>query len=288
MKDDLGKRMKENYEFRTRTFLPRRTYVILRCDGKAFHSYTKGLNKPFDYNLIDDFDNAIIATLPHIQGAKFAYVQSDEVSILLTDFETETTQAWFDGNIQKIVSVSSSILTAEFNRLRLIRYQNKNGMIEDEDDSMSKTVFKPEFKLAYFDGRVFTIPDRTEVMNYFIWRNQDCARNSVSMVAQSLYSHHELDGKNTQEKQEMIFAKSNKNWANYPESDKNGRLIIKENNIVQIVLPKSQKQSFEDEKIGVASSPHTLYASKSRWVSKPAWKFTQDNNKLLELIPNYE
>jgi hypothetical protein len=163
MKDTLGDRMKEYYENRTKTYLPRRTYTLIRIDGKAFHTYTKGLNRPFDDQLMDDMDETAIYLCKNIQGAKLAFVQSDEISILLTDFDKLQTSAWFDGNIQKITSVSSSLATAKFNELR------------------------PN-KLALFDSRVFTIPSKVEVENYFIWRQQDTVRNSISSVAQSLYS----------------------------------------------------------------------------------------------------
>jgi tRNA(His) 5'-end guanylyltransferase len=281
MKDELGQRMKENYELRTRTFLPRRTYSIIRLDGKSFHTYTKGLTKPFDYDLISDMDNATIEIMSQIQGSQFAYVQSDEISILLTDFEKETTHAWFDGNVQKITSVSASLITAEFNRLRWARMINTKGGRQELDDTevvMSEFDFKSYStkQIAYFDSRVFTIPDRTEVMNYFIWRNQDSARNSVSMVAQSLYSHSELDGKNTAEKQEMIYKKTSKNWSFYPESDKNGRLIVKET-----YAPETPENSISQLLDGV---PVNI---KTHWVSRPAWKFTQDKNKLLQMIPQY-
>ena len=108
-KDSLGDRMKEFYENRTRNFLPRRTYTIIRVDGKAFHSYTRGLIRPFDEKLVNDMDETACYMCKNIQGAKFAFVQSDEISILLTDFEGLTTDAWFDGNIQKMASVSASL-----------------------------------------------------------------------------------------------------------------------------------------------------------------------------------
>ena len=124
MNDELGNRMKDQYENRTRYLIPRRTYTILRLDGKAFHTYTKGLNRPFDSSLIQDMNDAVIAMIGEIQGAVFAYTQSDEISVLLTDFEKESINAWFDGNIQKIASVSASMITAEFNRLRINRNRN--------------------------------------------------------------------------------------------------------------------------------------------------------------------
>ena len=201
-KDSIGDRMKEFYENRTRILLPRRTYTIIRIDGKAFHTYTKGLERPFDSKLVNDMDETACYLCKNIQGAKFAFVQSDEISILLTDFEGITTDAWFDGNIQKIVSVSASLATAKFNELR-------------------------PGKIALFDSRVFTIPSFVEVENYFIWRQQDTVRNSISAVAQSMFSHKELENKSTNEMQEMCFQKG-VNWDAFPGKLKRGRLIFKE------------------------------------------------------------
>src|SRR5512137_2136173 len=121
MQDALGDRMKGQYEDRTRYSLPRRTFTIIRLDGKAFHTYTRGLKKPFDGDLFADIDTAIINMLPEIQGAVFAYTQSDEISVLLTDFATTQTDAWFDGNLQKMCSVAASIMTAQFNAARIDR-----------------------------------------------------------------------------------------------------------------------------------------------------------------------
>ncbi len=198
MHDSLGDRMKRQYEDRTRYTLPRRTYTILRLDGRAFHTYCRGLDKPFDYGFMRDMDYTALHLCEQLQGSALAFVQSDEISILLTDFSTITTDAWFDANIQKMVSVAASIGTAYFNSLRL--------------------------SLATFDARVFTIPDRIEVENYFIWRQQDATRNSIQMVAQSLYSHKELHGKNVNEQQELIFRKG-QNWNEYPVSAKRGRAV---------------------------------------------------------------
>lgn len=233
-KDSLGDRMKEFYENRTRNFLPRRTYTIIRVDGKAFHSYTRGLIRPFDEKLINDMDETACYMCKNIQGAKFAFVQSDEISILLTDFEGLTTDAWFDGNIQKMVSVSASLATAKFNELR------------------------PN-KIALFDSRVFTIPSNIEVENYFIWRQNDTTRNSISSVAQSMFSHRELENKNTDQMQEMCFQKG-VNWNDFSTKLKRGRLIVKQ----------------DYEKDG---------ATRSKWVSVDPPIFTQERKVLQSIIP---
>jgi tRNA(His) guanylyltransferase len=262
MKDALGDRIKYFYEDRTRFLLPRRTYTIARLDGKAFHTYTKGLKKPFDQDLSDDIDSAIIDLLPQIQGAKFAYTQSDEISILITDFGEPSTSAWFDGNLQKMTSVAASILTAGFNKYRMLRQFNK--YVKDCDDIDFNN-------LGYFDSRIFTIPDRIEVMNYFRWRQSDCCRNSVSMVAQSKFSHKELQRKSQSQMHDMLH-EIGVNWTtDYTDGHKNGRVIIKET----YKAPNTFKPGSPD-------------VERSRWVSTGAWVFTKDEGKLLDMIPKYE
>ena len=117
-KFSLGDRMKEFYEKPQQTRLQRRTYTIIRIDGKAFHTYTRGLKKPFDEDFVHHMNETAVFLCKNIQGAKVAYVQSDEISIVLTDFDKISTSAWFGGNVQKIVSISSSLATARFNQLR--------------------------------------------------------------------------------------------------------------------------------------------------------------------------
>lgn len=213
-KDSLGDRMKSQYEDRTRYSLPRRTYTIIRLDGKAFHTFTRKFNRPYDERITDWMDGAAYHLCEEIQGVQFAYVQSDEISLLLTDFATIQSQSWFDGNIQKNVSIAASIATAHFNELRIL-----SCMTKQVDPLIAN-------KPAYFDARAFTIPDPVEVANYFIWRQQDAVRNSIQMLAQSLYSHKELQGKNTSELQELTFQKG-KNWNDISIRNKRGGFIEK-------------------------------------------------------------
>jgi tRNA(His) guanylyltransferase len=214
MKDELGDRMKSFYEDSYRIHLPKRSYVIIRIDGKSFHTYTKGLNRPFDEALVDDINKTAIYLCENVMNCKMAYIQSDEISLLLTDTDNIKTEAWFDNNLQKICSISTSLATSKFNQLRSQRFQDFN------------------FKLAQFDSRVFIIPSHIEVMNYFIWRQQDCVRNSISSVANSLYSHKQLQNKSSNEKQEMIFQKGI-NWDDYPSSLKRGRVVLKQSIIIR-------------------------------------------------------
>ncbi len=271
MKDELSIRMKEFYENRTRILLPRRTYTIIRIDGKAFHTYTRGLKRPFDEGLIQDMDETANYLCKNIQGAKFGFVQSDEISILVTDFDDIKTDAWFDGNIQKIVSVSSSMATSKFNQLRLKRMFEKYNPIGEEMDIEEAIKIITNTKIAEFDARTFTIPSKVEVENYFIWRMQDTVRNSISSVAQSLFSHKELNNKSTNQMQEMIFQKG-QNWNDYPAKYKRGRFIEK-----QVVHLETEFESIE-------KAQHSYVRNK--WVSVECPTFTQDREFLSERIPN--
>lgn len=213
-KDALGTRMKAFYEDRTRHYLPRKQYAIIRVDGKAFHTFTKELKTPFDACLIDAMNFTAQALCKEIQGAKFAYVQSDEISVVLTDFDEIKTDAWFDYNIQKMASVAASIATRAFN------VYWTNFYLNSEDYLFIRN-------LALFDARVFSIGSRNEVVNYFIWRQQDAIRNSIASVAQSLYSHKELHGKNAADQLEMI-PERDQAWEDYSDREKRGGLVIKD------------------------------------------------------------
>ena len=168
----IMKRMKENYEKRSRTYLTRRTPVILRIDGKAFHTYTRGLDKPFDEGLMEDMIETTKYLCSKIQGAKCGYVQSDEISILLTDYDNLQTDAWFDYQVQKMCSVAASMAASKFNQLRIIRLKSYSDI---ETADKAEVLSLP---LADFDCRAFNIP-KEEVANYFLARQNDAVKNSI-------------------------------------------------------------------------------------------------------------
>ncbi len=252
MHDALGDRIKRQYEKRSQTYLPRRTYTIVRVDGRAFHTYTRGLAEPFDEQLVEDMNATACALCDEISGSQFAFVQSDEVSILVTDFATDETEAWFDGNVQKIVSISASIATARFNERR------------------------GDWK-AQFDSRVFIIPDRTEVENYFIWRQNDATRNSIQMAAQAQFSQKQMDHKSCDELQEMLFSEKGINWNNYPVPMKRGRLIHK--------VGGDKEMTFTHKRTG---EEKTITAYRTWWESMSAPWFTKEREWFDRLIPCYK
>jgi tRNA(His) 5'-end guanylyltransferase len=211
--DSLGDRMK-GYEEATKTTLPRRMPVVIRIDGKAFHTYTKGCQRPWDANLIRVMDLTALELCKQLQGVQVAYVQSDEISLLLHNYKRLVSQAWFDNEVQKMVSVSASIASTTFSL-------------------NSKLIWESgECKPAYFDSRVFVLPE-SEVNNYFVWRQQDATRNSVQMLARSLYSHKELMNKNNSELQDLCFAKG-QNWNDLPISQRRGRCIVQTPRVMKI------------------------------------------------------
>ena len=197
-KSDLGNRMKL-YEGAYKYKLTPRTPLIIRLDGKSFHTYTKGFKKPLDPQITSAFLVGTKALLKNVQGAKLIYVQSDEVSILVNDYEMFETQPWFGKNLQKITSVSASILTGYFNQY----------------------MFDSKKIPAFFDSRAFILP-KEEVCNYFIWRQLDCERNSVSSLAQSLFSHKQLQNKTCKDMKEMLLSECSIDWDDLPTHQKRG------------------------------------------------------------------
>jgi len=253
-RDALGDRIKSSYENRTRILLPRRTFTLIRIDGKSFHSYTRGCKRPFDDDLMADMDATAAALCDQIAGARLAYVQSDEISLLLTDFASPQTEAWFDGNIQKITSISASIATAHFNKVRAARGIDR---------------------IALFDSRVFTIPDSAEVENYFVWRQQDATRNSISMTAQAHIPHKDLQGKGCDEMQEMLFQRAGVNWNDMPPGVKRGRCAVR------TMMEKDVE--FTDRRTGEAARVEGVL--RTSWEIAVPPVFTQDRQWLRAMIP---
>ena len=189
--DPLGDRMKSNYENRSKTYLTRRVPVIIRLDGKAFHTFTKKFKKPYDKIFHDTMNDTMKYLCENIQGCKLGYSQSDEITLLLTDYDSLDTDAWFGYSVQKMCSVAASMATLEFNR-QLHNNWVKDAMDDDNSADYIENVFHAIQKGAMFDARCFNIP-KEEVANCFIWRQQDATRNAIQMLGQTYFSHKELD-----------------------------------------------------------------------------------------------
>ncbi len=182
----LGDRMKD-YEKTSNFFLQRKIPVMGRLDGKAFHTLTRNLDRPFDEMFHRCMVGATKALCGKIQGCQVGYTQSDEITILLVDWQTKTTDAWFGYRLQKMCSVAASIASVAFNQA----WEVENGSNPPAP--------------AYFDARFWNIA-KEEVNNVFLWRQRDAEKNSISMLAQAHFSHKELHKKNSSDKQDMLMS----------------------------------------------------------------------------------
>lgn len=243
--DDLGMRMKNNYESIPKARLMRRTPVAIRIDGKAFHTFTKGFEKPFDMVLIKSMQQTMKYLCENIQGCVFGYCQSDEITLILVDYQTLTTDAWFDYEVQKMCSISASMATMAFNKffennVNDYKYNYKFSKwdrvskYEEGTEEYIKTLLTAVEKGAMFDARCFNIP-KEEVTNLIYWRQLDATRNSIQMVGQANFSHKELQNKSCNMIQDMLHEQKGINWNDFPTVCKRGTACIKNKRIIGYV-----------------------------------------------------
>ena len=219
--DSLGNRMKDNYENITRYKLVRRMPVIIRLDMRAGHTFTRGMKRPYDMIFKESMWATACALCEQIQNVQLAYVQSDEISLLLIDYKKLTTSQWFDGTVQKMASVSAAIATIEFNKTYMHNILIQN-LTDDEINFYSSKI-----NGMTFDSRVFNIPE-SEVCNYFYWRQLDATRNSIQSAGQYYFSQKELHKIDCNHIQEKLMTEKNVNWNDYPTFFKRGVCTIKE------------------------------------------------------------
>lgn len=237
--DELGKRMKTYYEQIPQTKLMRRTPVAIRIDGKAFHTFTRNFDKPFDEVLVNSMYDTMKYLCENIQGCVLGYTQSDEITLILVDYKKLNSSAWFDYEVQKMCSIAASMATMAFNKVfekEVNNWKTKtfptsylghlNAPITNDDIKLLNAYNEAINKGAMFDARCFNIP-KEEVTNLLYWRQVDAARNSIQMVARAYFSHAECQDKNTTDLQEMLFQKHGINWNDYPVNLKRGACCSK-------------------------------------------------------------
>ena len=272
-KTTLGDRMKNNYENITRYYLTRRMPVIIRVDGRSFHTFTKGFKKPFDDVLVKTMQDTMKYLCENVQGCVLGYTQSDEISLVLTDYVELTTDAWFGNNLQKMCSVSASMATLTFNKAfndNIVKYIDNNldsdcGVTKDLTE-YTKILINARNKGAMFDSRVFTIP-KEEVCNALIWRQQDATRNSIQSVGQANFSQKELHGKSCNDIQDMLMLQKGINWNDYSTTLKRGSCCI--------------KTVIQDPNVDIKDGAYPI----SKWViDNEIPIFTQDRNYVERLI----
>ena len=228
--DDLGTRMKEFYESIPKTKLMRRTPVAIRIDGKAFHTFTRGFQKPFDDVLVKSMQETTKYLCEHIQGCVLGYTQSDEITLILVDYKNLDSSAWFDYEVQKLCSISASMATMAFNKFFSEEVNAWFGEqfvpISEEVAQLYNLYCDKAESGAMFDARCFNIP-REEVTNLIYWRQLDATRNSIQMVGQANFSHRELQGKSCNMIQDMLHEERGINWNDFPTHLKRGSCVIK-------------------------------------------------------------
>ena len=245
--DALGDRMKE-YECRNQYFLQRRTPVILRIDGKAFHTFTRGFQKPFDEVL----GNAMVRTMEYlcqnISGCVFGYVQSDEITLVLQDYRKLNTDAWFGYRTDKLCSIAASMATMAFNIYYLEEIDNYT-VKPNLDANRLKTYYMALKHGAMFDARCFNIP-KEEVCNCIYWRQLDATRNSIQMVGQANFSHAELQGKSCNEIQDMLHEQRGINWNDFPTRWKRGVAWTKTNGTdYEMPILRGEDRKYVDDEV---------------------------------------
>ena len=255
-KDSLGDSMKE-YEGVSRNYLTRRVPVIIRLDGKAFHTFTRGMKKPFDDIMMGSMQETMKRLCEEVQGCVFGYTQSDEITLVLTDYATIKTDAWFGYNVQKMTSVAASIATLAFNNAyshiltermtdHLINYpvEDMDGYRKENDYFLC---LDKKRHTAMFDARAFSLP-KDEVCNCLIWRQQDATRNSIEAAGHANFSQKELHGKSCNEIQEMLFNERGINWNDYPTDCKRGSACYKVQKVETIVSYKNPEEQIDVER----------------------------------------
>lgn len=241
MRDELGARMREFYEAVPKTKLARRIPVAIRIDGKAFHTFTRGFTKPFDEILIRTMTETMKYLCENIQGCVFGYTQSDEITLILVDYQNLNTSAWFDYEVQKMCSIAASMATMAFNKSFTKNVEALKSDMAQEHEIDGETewiksvlpylkVYETAIKkVAMFDARCFNIP-KEEVTNLIYWRQLDAMRNSIQMVGQANFSHRELQGKSCNDIKNMLIEEKLINWDELPTYQKQGSCCIKKEN----------------------------------------------------------
>ena len=254
---DLANRMKE-YEKRNQYYLQKRTPVAIRVDMRAGHTFTRGFKRPFDDIFMKSMQETAKYMCENMGNAKFAYVQSDEITIILTDYDTLETDCWFNYRTDKLCSISASMATMAFNKYfeenvtnEVLEYKMVPHCVEIQQEikEYHNTLIAALDKGAMFDARCFNIP-KEEVTNLIYWRQLDASRNSIQMVGQANFSHNELQNKSCNDIQDMLMLQKNINWNDFPTYQKRGSCVVK----------SDEKETITEDNIG------TKMTIRSKWI----------------------
>jgi len=216
---DIGNRMKQ-YENVSCWTMPHRIPVIIRIDGRAFHTITRQrFGKAWSQEFVEQMVETAKTVISDIQGCNICYSQSDEISFLLTDYKTISTDGWFDYDARKMISISASLASSVFSRL-----YGKN---------------------VCFDSRCFSLP-QDEVCNYFIWRQIDATRNAIQMAGREYFSHKQLQNVSCNQIQEMLWQEKNINFNDFSIHRKRGWCVVNGETNFEIPIFSKAREFIED------------------------------------------
>lgn len=254
MTESLEDRMKR-YERETNHVLTPKVPVVGRADGKGFSKFTKTLKRsaesPWNMDFVESMKEAAKAACREIQGCQLAYVQSDEISLLITDTSSERAQPYFGYKTRKLNSIVASTVSVEF-------YAELTGRVPELRDSRPR-----------FDSRFWNLPE-DEVVNMFIWRQQDAIRNSVQMYARHFFSHKEVDGKSVAEMKQMLIDRGSP-WESLPYELRHGVLV-------------TSKKFQEEVTFTRKGEEQTVMATRNRWVARPAPLFVGSRHTINQYL----
>lgn len=266
------------------------SYVIAMLDGHCFSKLIKNkYKKPFDETFISIMNEVAEYLVKNIQGAKLAYTQSDEISILITDFDTPETDAAFGYRICKLQSLLAAMAASKFNQLAFLKdiepRTYKKCLIDGEETIYGTEDLLDEYKnqrLVEFDCKVWSVPDYNTAFCHFLWRQNDCVRNSKQQAAQAYLSHKELLGKSADEQVELLLKEKGVDWNKYSDGEKYGRLIYKERRLFK-------NYGIDHETAGLDGVPVMTMAEheyiRNVWTAHGATPFGEENNIIKTLIP---
>ncbi len=271
-RSDLAERMK-GYEKRNRYYLQRRMPVILRLDMRAGHSFTRGFKRPFDEVFIKSMQNTAKYLCENIQNCKLSYQQSDEITLLLVDYDKLNTDCFFDYRVDKLCSIAASMAAMVFNKffekyVNEYRFSKWDGISKYEDGTWGyiQTLLNAVDKGAMFDARCFNIP-KEEVTNNFYWRQDDASRNSIQMVGQANFSHKELHKKSRNDIQDMLMTQKGINWNDFPTYQKRGSCCVRNKIVIEsdgVVATAQLRDTSKSENEWIIDTEIPIFKGKGR------------------------
>lgn len=272
--DTLEKRM-QYYRSLTDYKLMPKTPVLMMLDGRAFSKFCKKFTKPYDDFFIHIMNETAKYLCENIEGCKFAYVQSDEISLYVSDMDNNESESWFGYRVSKILSIAASLATAKFNQLLTIELCKTPCSTNDLVELVTNQ------KLAEFDCKAWNVPTQNDVFAWFLFRQIDCIRNSKQMAAQTYIPHKELEGLHTDQQIEKLEKETGIKWAEYSDDKKFGRFIYKEYVNIPYEIPDKFKNGNLPNKMleSLIVENNCYYIKRNKWIAHNGFELTSEEGK---------